>query len=178
MTTDEDVWLWPLNERGRIMVAQHQVRGTMGYILVGLDGSETARLAFAEAVREAVWRQAEVVALHVVPSPIAPGTELRSRVDLETLRRVGQRVVDAELVTAELGFAGGFPVPVRGDVLIGYAGEEIVRAAQTVGRSRADLVVLGSRGLGGLRRILLGSVSTYAAQHLDVPLLIVPPAAE
>jgi hypothetical protein len=38
-----------------------------------------------------------------------------------------------------------------------------------------SLVVMGSRGLSGARSFILGSVSHYVAQHLSVPVLIVPP---
>ncbi len=147
----------------------------MGYILVGLDGSPTARSAFTEALREAIWRSADLVALHVVASPLAPGADFRSRVDLDLLRRAGERFLDAELADLETAFEGGFPVSVRHAVAVGHYGEEILRAAHQTDGGQAELVVLGSRGLGGFRSLLLGSVTTYAAHHLETPLLIIPP---
>lgn len=47
----------------------------MSFIVVGLDGSETSRSAFSEAIREAEWRHAKVVALHVVSIPVSVGVE-------------------------------------------------------------------------------------------------------
>ncbi len=148
----------------------------MGYILVGLDGSETSRAAFAEAVREAGWRQVDVVALHVVASPVAPGAQFRSRVDLDVVRRAGEQFLKAEMSAIEATYDGGFSVNVQRVVAVGHYGEEIIRAARHTNGRPAELVVLGSRGLGGFRGLLLGSVTTYAAHHLDTPLLIVPPA--
>jgi nucleotide-binding universal stress UspA family protein len=47
---------------------------------------------------------------------------------------------------------------------------EIVRVAEEVG---AGLIVLGSRGLGGLRRALVGSVSDSVVRHAHCPVLVV-----
>jgi nucleotide-binding universal stress UspA family protein len=56
------------------------------------------------------------------------------------------------------------------DVMLGDPGEEIVAAAR---RMDADLVVMGSRGLGKLGRALLGSVASYVLRHAPCPTLVV-----
>lgn len=55
-------------------------------------------------------------------------------------------------------------------VVVGHAGEHIVRAATDPG---TDLVVVGARGLGAFKRLLLGSVSEYVLHHAECPVLIV-----
>jgi nucleotide-binding universal stress UspA family protein len=55
---------------------------------------------------------------------------------------------------------------------IGRADEEIVRLAEELG---AGLIVLGSRGLGGVRRALMGSVSDSVVHHAHCPVLVVRP---
>ncbi len=57
----------------------------------------------------------------------------------------------------------------------GHAGEQIVEAAE---KADADLVVVGSRGLGGLARYLLGSVSDNVLQHAGSPVLLARPERE
>ncbi len=52
----------------------------------------------------------------------------------------------------------------------GHAAEEILKTAK---RIRADLVVVGSRGLTGLRRFLLGSVTHKVARHAPCSVLVV-----
>ena len=60
---------------------------------------------------------------------------------------------------------------VRGKLLrlSGEAGQAIVRAAETEG---ATCIVTGTRGLGKVRRTLLGSVSDYILHHAHVPVLV------
>ncbi|MDT7041153.1 universal stress protein [Candidatus Nitronereus thalassa] len=55
-------------------------------------------------------------------------------------------------------------------IAVGYAAEEIVKAAY---RFRADLVVIGSRGLTGVKRTLLGSVSSRVVRHAPCSVLVV-----
>lgn len=147
----------------------------MGFVLVGLDGSATSRAAFREAIREAQWRELEVRAVHVVGRPISLGDGFGSRVDLELLQSAGERALSAALTGLEAEFGDGFPVPVSGEVRLGHIGAEIIEA--TVG-GPVELVVLGSRGLGGFPGLLLGSVTSYAVHHLSCRLLIVPAVPE
>lgn len=53
----------------------------------------------------------------------------------------------------------------------GNPGEEIVDAAKA---DSVDVVVMGTRGLGTIRRTVLGSVSDYVIHHIKIPVLIVP----
>ncbi len=146
----------------------------MSFILVGLDGSETSRSAFAEAIREAEWRHARVVALHVVSLPVSIGVEYGAMIDLDLLREEGQTFVAAELAILEESYGGDFPVPVESKVVLGHAGVQLIEVAEGGEDGPAELVVLGSRGLGGFKGLLLGSVTTYAVHHLTCRLLVIP----
>jgi len=150
----------------------------VGFVLVGLDGSATSRAAFREAVIEARWRGAELLAVHVVGRPISLGDGFGSRVDLGLLQRAGERALSAALTGLEAEYGDGFPVPVSGVVRLGHVGAEIIAAAADAGGGSAELVVLGSRGLGGFPGLLLGSVTSYAVHHLPCRLLIVPAVPE
>ena len=61
---------------------------------------------------------------------------------------------------------------VRPHLLIGRPDAAIVWLAQEMG---TDLVVLGSRGLGGMSRALIGSVSDSVVRHAHCPVLVVRP---
>uniref|UniRef100_K1P9S2 UspA domain-containing protein n=1 Tax=Magallana gigas TaxID=29159 RepID=K1P9S2_MAGGI len=61
--------------------------------------------------------------------------------------------------------------PVDGEVVrvFGHPGHQIVKKAHDVG---ADLVLTGSRGLGTIRRTVLGSISDYVIHHSNVPVIV------
>ncbi|XP_048732731.2 stress response protein NhaX-like [Ostrea edulis] len=60
---------------------------------------------------------------------------------------------------------------IHGEVnrLFGDVGEEIVKRAACV---NASLIITGSRGLGVIRRTVLGSVSDYVVQHANIPVIV------
>jgi len=145
-------------------------------VLVGLDGSEAARRAFRVAIEEALWRQATVCALHVVFVPMVMGRTLSFEI-AENVIDYGNLVMDRELDLLRDEYGGEFPVEVERRVRSGHIGRELVVA--TSDRDLGiELVVVGTRGLGGFTSLVLGSVSTYAIQHLDVPVLVVPDLPE
>ena len=139
-------------------------------VLVGVDGSETARCAFNEAVREASWRDAHVIALHVASSPLATGHEF-GHLDLDLVHQNAKSLLTEELEEMEKEYLGGFPIHVEPRIAIGHTGTEILRVVE---EEPVELVVMGSRGLGGFRGLLLGSVTTYLVHHLPCRLMIVP----
>jgi len=53
-----------------------------------------------------------------------------------------------------------------GDVILSYSKKE-----------NATTIIMGCRGLGKLRRTLLGSVSDYVVQHSSIPVIVIPPAS-
>lgn len=143
----------------------------MGTVIVGLDGSEVSRIAFRTALDEAELKGHAVRAVHVYAYP-ATTIYQATRIDVDDLQRAAEQWLDQELRTLEGMVGGSFPVIVEPVVRMGHAGTELIDEA-----ADADLLVLGSRGLGGVRGVLMGSVSTFATHHLRCPLLIVPAAS-
>ncbi len=145
----------------------------MSFIVVGVDGSASATKALAAAVEQAKLIDAEVRVINVVVLPAMSGYEF-GPIDLEGMRSAAKATVDKAVaqVTAEHG--GQAPVPMLTRVLTGHIGIELLRAANE--DDGASMVVSGSRGYGGFKSLLLGSVTTYLAHHLTCPLLIIPAA--
>lgn len=144
----------------------------MGVVVVGVDRSETSTRALREAIREAVWRGASVVVGYVVQRPVYATVELGAvMLDSFDVEGVGKEAITNYLAEIEATFDGGFPVSVESEVLVGHAGHQLLELAR---RNEAELIVLGSRGFGGVKGLLLGSVTTYAVHHVRRPLLVVP----
>lgn len=138
----------------------------MPRIVVGIDGSEQAQRALLAAIEEARLRDATLTVIHVAPFPfdlsapiLAPqptGAELRSRA--------------VDLIDEALGLVDAGDLDVERIALIGHAASELCEAARD-----ADLLVIGSRGLGGFRGLLVGSVTQQVVAHAPCPILVVVP---
>jgi nucleotide-binding universal stress UspA family protein len=137
-------------------------------ILVPTDGSDAAEAAMEHAVGLAETFGAELRLLHVVDTR-RYDTSIESAVD--PLERDGERYLDRLLTMAE-----GTAVPaVTADVETGRPARAILAYAD---ENEVDLVVMGTRGEGGLARRLLGSVTEYVVTHADVPVHVVPTTDE
>jgi nucleotide-binding universal stress UspA family protein len=141
-------------------------------IVVGVDGSDRSRAALVAAVDAAGRRGADVVA--IAAYDLADWRDLSSLVlpTLEEIRADVQRGAE-EMVDEVLTTSGhpGVPTPhVRIEALRGAAADLLVQAA-----GDADLLVVGSRGRGALRGLLLGSVALHCVLHATCPVMVVHP---
>jgi nucleotide-binding universal stress UspA family protein len=146
--------------------------------LVAIDGSEFALAAAGFLARLPLDLDLTVHLLGVVerprfPSaaPVAAAGILRAAIEEVVAERTA--ALGRSLEQAAAAFAA--PAPrVERRVVVGYPADEIVRAAEA---ADADLVVMGARGLGALKRLLLGSVSDAVLQNAPRSVLIVRGAA-
>ncbi len=133
-------------------------------VLLATDGSKDARAA-AEYLKDfplpgsATIRIVTLVTLPPSALDVPPVAAFN-----ESLLAEGRRVVE------EARTLLGPRAAVEERVVQGSPKEEIVRAAE---EWPADLVVVGGRGLGGVRGFLLGSVSQTVARHVHCPVLVV-----
>jgi nucleotide-binding universal stress UspA family protein len=140
-------------------------------VLLATDGSRDAELALSTAAYLANSTGSE---LHVVtvaignPDPVYQTHEASLRYEtyeeaLEAVRAEAQRVLDEQV--QKVREAGG--TITRAHLRIGEPRDRaIVHLADELG---AGLIVMGSRGLGGIRRALMGSVSDSVVRHAHCP---------
>lgn len=136
-------------------------------IVVGVDGSDASRTALCWAVEEARLRKARVVAVHAWWAiPYLELAAALSDADWETIRGDEASARVDEFIDETLG--GRRNVEIITLTAQGItATEALVEAARD-----ADLLVVGSRGLGRFRG-MLGSVSSGCLQHADCPVVVI-----
>ena len=135
-------------------------------ILLATDGSRDAELARTTAVALANSTDSE---LHVVTvAPGYPSYDIRKSEVLEQLRRQAEDILNEQAEKAEQD--GGKVAEKHLRIAERYRAQQIVRVAEDI---EASLIVMGSRGLGGIKRALIGSVSDSVVRHAHCPVLVV-----
>lgn len=165
----------------------------MAYVVVGVDGSAQSIRALRLAAQEARCRSARLHAVYVfepIPAgevstvatvtatawPASSATMLR-----EAYRRSAEHQEEArqhaesrlDQVLREAGPALDGVTVERTVVSDEHPSAALIRIA-----ANADLLVVGSRGFGGFKGLLLGSVSQLCVQHATCPVLVVRPDPE
>jgi nucleotide-binding universal stress UspA family protein len=140
----------------------------MSDIVVGVDGSEGSLRALRFAIDEARVRGCGVRAVIAwrIPAIAYEAGWAPIPIDAGNYEAMAEASLDKVLEAVEAG-----EVEVTRVVREGQAADVLLAEART-----ADLLVVGSRGLGGFRGLLLGSVSAQCAHHAPCPVAIVPPA--
>ncbi len=137
-----------------------------GRIVVGVDGSDHSRRAVQFAIEEARRRSASLDVVHAYQLPVYWGApEFGATVPgptREEAEREAREVIDHTL--------GVVPTDVHVERIVtrGYPPTALLKIAEG-----ADLLVVGSRGRGGVRGILLGSTSHHVIAHAPCPVVVV-----
>jgi len=148
-------------------------------ILVAVDGSESSKRAANVAIDIAEKYKAE---LHVIHTISPPTSRVAYSFPSITLPAPSQAVIDAYYLEAKkLGTAIVHDMVARAEKQGVKAKPEVTEAVSSVVETivdhatndKVDLVVIGSRGLGGFKKLLLGSVSSGVVTHASCPVLVV-----
>ncbi len=137
-------------------------------VVVGVDGSDGSIGALKFALEEARIRGAGIKvvnAWHIPPGIYGSGWS-PTPVDLDEYRKLAEKALLASVEESGIADSG---VEVTTILREGHAADVLCEEATS-----ADLLVVGSRGLGGFRGLLLGSVSQQVVQHAPCPVVVVP----
>ncbi len=138
-------------------------------LVVGVDGSASSRAALQWAYDVALAQNAELTTLMtwrpVPPPPSGSASTYNPEYDDTDQAAVAEKEL-LEIIRDELGDDPA--VLIRPKVLAGRAAKALIDASQD-----ADLLVVGSRGIGGFAGMLLGSVSQHVAAHAACTVVVV-----
>ncbi len=145
----------------------------MPEIIVGVDGSDHSRYALRWAMQEAVLRHVPLTVMTVRPDPVRPATTiywgLRTSPENRDTEDLAAQKALQEFVDQVAGEIGAMVPEVTVSVATGNPAEELVKASRDAG-----MLVVGSRGMGGFGRLMMGSVSSQVTHHAACPVVVVP----
>lgn len=135
-------------------------------IIAGLDGSEESLKALLHAKSLTEKYGADLILLHAYPHT----SDLHDCEGYDALlamrKSKGEKILDEGLKL----FADT-STHVEKDLLEGPASNALINAAQT---RNADLIVMGTRGMGTVKGLLFGSVAAKVSQNSPCPVMVVP----
>ncbi|WKG02645.1 universal stress protein [Mycolicibacterium sp. HK-90] len=149
-------------------MSEHDVRHG---IVVGVDGSPSSDAAVAWAARDAVLRGVQLTLVYALPGAMSPiWLDVALPQDYWDFQdQQGREALDAARRVAVEATAGTGTLRIVDKAVPGHAVATLIEYSR-----RADLVVVGSRGLSKWGRRLLGSVSSSVAHHAHGPVAVIP----
>jgi nucleotide-binding universal stress UspA family protein len=136
----------------------------MNHIVIGTDGSPGGCAAVSEGLEFARRLGASVTFVSVIPSMPVFGDAYYANEHVEQRTRAHQAAVGALAEAAGVGVSADY------EIHEGSTADEILRAGRY---HEAELIVVGSRGLGAVAGARLGGVSRRLVQHSSIPVLVV-----
>ncbi len=143
-------------------------------ILVAVDGSAYSDVAIEEVLRRPWPAQSEVKVITAFETPLMVGIEpwAATPTYFDQLEKAVREAAEAITCGAleKLKAIKDTPLEISGETIQGPPGQVIVEEAERWG---ADLIIMGSRGLGAWNRLLLGSVSSAVVHHAQCSVEVV-----
>jgi len=141
------------------------------HILCPIDGSETSNRGMVEAIELAKDQKAEIHFLHVIDHyfPMMDATGDFNFIDItEILKVSGKKLIEKANDAAKL--AG---IPASSEMMVSYQGQIYKSIVEYVKKCNADLIVMGTHGLRGFERMVMGSDAETVVRSSPVPVLLV-----
>jgi nucleotide-binding universal stress UspA family protein len=141
-------------------------------MLVVLDGSKLAEIVFPYAKELAGRLDIDVILLHVYAQVMRDYAPMYKAYVESAAKNIGMQ---AQQIQQSLGSKSAKPVEVRGELVMGYHADEILRFAE---ENAVDLIMMASHGRSGAQRWSIGSVADKILRAAKVPVWLVHADAE
>lgn len=141
-------------------------------ILIPTDFSKLSKVAVVYAANLAKKLSAEITLLHVVyvGGPGRSQTAVKTQPIEQTLMKISLR--DMEKVIKEIRKEVGPEIKITQKIIEGYPIEEIVE--KIAGQNDIDLIIMGTKGAGGLKKVVVGSNAAAVIGNSKIPVIAVP----
>lgn len=138
-------------------------------LVVGVDGSGYSDKAVRWAAREAAMRELRLTLVHAVaiPAPTWPAAPMAAELH-DLYEADAQAILDEAVEIVQDATTEGGPPDIKRQLFFYGPVPTLVDMSKD-----ADMVVVGARGLGNVRRVLLGSVSTGLIHHAHCPVAVI-----
>ncbi|MGI0063597.1 MAG: universal stress protein [Nitrosopumilaceae archaeon] len=133
-------------------------------ILVAIDGSTSAKRAFAQSLYLASKCDSRLEIVHVVPCEFG-GDSVNTFELVEELKTKGKKILEqCKKIAARNN------ISIKTTSELGDPAKIIIKLAKS---NDYDLIIMGSRGRGAFKELLLGSVTQKVAHHAKCPVMVV-----
>jgi nucleotide-binding universal stress UspA family protein len=150
------------------MIVRNATQQWVRRILVPVDGSENAMRAAKVAVTLAKKFGAELIVCHAIPMPSSSfGTIDTKSIYFDAARK------NAKMVLQEIVKLSETEGVKASELLIEGLSSVVEAIVSNASKRNADLIVMGTRGQSGFKKLLLGSVSSGVVSHAHCSVLIV-----
>ncbi|UTC08917.1 universal stress protein UspA [Latilactobacillus curvatus] len=137
------------------------------HILVAIDGSYEAELAFRKAVEVALRNNGQLHLIHVIDTRAFQNISSFDSAMVEQVTETAKKTMDEYIVTAnELGLKDV-------DYSIEYGAPKSLIAREVPEKKISDLIMIGATGLNAVERLLIGSVTEYVTRTAVCDVLVV-----
>lgn len=140
-------------------------------ILVGIDGSEQAKNAFAKAVEVARRNQGKIILASVLDSQVSTTmgfAPLNESIFVQEEEAAKEMIQEAKAYAASVGFEA-----VEG--IVAYGSAKTAMAKELPEKYKVDLIMIGQSGLNAVERFITGSVASYVIREAKCDVLIIAP---
>ncbi|MCM1635308.1 universal stress protein [Latilactobacillus sakei] len=137
------------------------------HILVAIDGSYEAELAFRKAVEVALRNNGQLHLIHVIDTRAFQNISSFDSAMVEQVTETAKKTMDEYIVTAnDLGLTDV-------DYSIEYGAPKSLIAREVPEKKDIDLIMIGATGLNAVERLLIGSVTEYVTRTAVCDVLVV-----
>lgn len=149
----------------------------MDSIFIPVDFSTSSKAALRLGIAMATTMKKRIIVAHIYALPVAALTGINSENELELLmKKTEQQMMKDILLMVKKAYraAGYIAIPAHTRCLVSYSDKAAQKIVEEAADNKAGMIIIGSKGVTGLRKLLFGSTAQAVVQRSPIPVLAVP----